>query len=52
MRRRIRKGKIVIPPGKFIYDKTGKDSILKYIEWFDRLNVLVPGGTVVNGKRI
>lgn len=52
MRRRIRKGKIVIPDGKFIYDKAGKNLILKYIELFDRFNRLVPGGTVVNGKRI
>lgn len=46
------KDKVYFPDPKKTYDKNGKDSMLKYVEQFDKLNALVPGGTVVKGKRI
>jgi hypothetical protein len=49
---RIPKGQLKFPDPKRIYDRDGKDSMLKYVEQFDRVNSLKPGGTVVNGKRV
>ena len=52
MRCRYVKTKFYFPDPKKTYDKNGKDSMLKYVEQFDKLNALVPGGTVVKGKQI
>ena len=46
------KGKFNFPDPKRTYDRNGKDDIVRYVEQFDRINALVPGGTIVKGKRI
>jgi hypothetical protein len=46
------KGRLNFPDPKRTYDRNGKDDIIKYIQLFDRVNQLVPGGTFVKGKQI
>jgi len=46
------KQKFNFPDPKRTYDRDGKDSMLKYVEQFDKVNGLKSGGTVVKGQRI